>query len=64
MNECLVVTQQNIYTDDYHLQQKLLDLINMQENEYKSHLILISHLSPTQVLPTHLNVYILLSEML
>lgn len=33
----------------------------MQENEYKCHLILISHLSPTQELTTHLNVYILLS---
>lgn len=36
----------------------------MQENEYKSYLTLISHLSLTQELPTHLNVYILLIDMM
>lgn len=28
----------------------------MQENECKSHHVIVSHLSPPQVLPTHLNV--------
>lgn len=28
----------------------------MQENKYKSHHILVSHPSPSQVLPSHLNI--------
>lgn len=57
---CFDMSKSSSYSSTKHPQRchilKLLVFNHMQENEYKSHHVIISHLSLSWVLPTHLNI--------